>query len=347
MPGPSPAGDRAGQRHEDVVAAAGRGRRADHVAQRPEPDVVLVATRASAPSAAWPSSWTTRASEQEPEPAGRLRQPPWPPRPSWPALSSSNDDEQDQEDVDPDCVPDHRPRLIGDHVRGSLIIGHPRRVANVGARGRDLRDYTVAAPCKHRSQREPCNAAANDRGALCAGPAASGRWPRVVLDWPSQRSGPDTARRPILRQTLDMPRPIRPADRTIRPCRVDLGPRSYEVRVVSGRPDGFGRVRRAALDATWAGRTAAGPCWSPTRTSRPCAGRLRRGARRRSGSRTTLAVLPPGEATKSARPRRRPVRRPGPASAPTATRASWRWAAASSATSPGSSRRRTPAACPC
>lgn len=37
---------------------------------------------------------------------------------------------------------------------------------------------------------------------------------------------------------------------------VVLGPRSYEVRVVSGRPSAFGAFARAALGATWAGR----PC---------------------------------------------------------------------------------------
>jgi 3-dehydroquinate synthase len=36
---------------------------------------------------------------------------------------------------------------------------------------------------------------------------------------------------------------------------VELGPRSYEVRVVSGELDKFGAYARAALEATWAGRS--------------------------------------------------------------------------------------------
>ncbi len=37
--------------------------------------------------------------------------------------------------------------------------------------------------------------------------------------------------------------------------RVELGPRSYEVRVTSGRGEGFAAFARSALDATWSGRT--------------------------------------------------------------------------------------------
>ncbi|WP_422930701.1 3-dehydroquinate synthase [Singulisphaera sp. PoT] len=37
--------------------------------------------------------------------------------------------------------------------------------------------------------------------------------------------------------------------------RVELGPRSYEVRVVSGDRDGFAGFARSSLDATWSGRT--------------------------------------------------------------------------------------------
>ena len=36
---------------------------------------------------------------------------------------------------------------------------------------------------------------------------------------------------------------------------VDLGTRSYEVRVVSGRLDAFGPFARDALEATWSGRS--------------------------------------------------------------------------------------------
>src|SRR5262245_2140789 len=36
--------------------------------------------------------------------------------------------------------------------------------------------------------------------------------------------------------------------------RVELGPRSYEVRVVSGQGEGFGAFARSALETTWSGR---------------------------------------------------------------------------------------------
>ena len=82
---------------------------------------------------------------------------------------------------------------------------------------------------------------------------------------------------------------------------VDLGPRSYEVRVVSGRPDEFGPfVRgRARGDLGRPGvpvgldrhrREPGGLVGSRRAIATPW---------RRSGSTATLAVLPPGEATKS------------------------------------------------
>src|ERR1035438_8251149 len=36
---------------------------------------------------------------------------------------------------------------------------------------------------------------------------------------------------------------------------VELGPRAYEVRVVTGQPAGFGPFVRASLDRTWAGQS--------------------------------------------------------------------------------------------
>jgi len=45
-----------------------------------------------------------------------------------------------------------------------------------------------------------------------------------------------------------------PTDAEVR-VPVNLGTRSYEVRVVSGRPEGFGPFARAALDATWGGKS--------------------------------------------------------------------------------------------
>ncbi len=44
-----------------------------------------------------------------------------------------------------------------------------------------------------------------------------------------------------------------PTDAEVR-VHVNLGPRSYEVRVVTGNPEAFGLFARETLDATWAGR---------------------------------------------------------------------------------------------
>ncbi|MFO0907501.1 MAG: 3-dehydroquinate synthase [Isosphaeraceae bacterium] len=54
--------------------------------------------------------------------------------------------------------------------------------------------------------------------------------------------------------TSDAPPSMTPSDSEIR-VPVNLGPRSYEIRVVSGKNSEFGAFARSALDATWAGRT--------------------------------------------------------------------------------------------
>jgi 3-dehydroquinate synthase len=81
---------------------------------------------------------------------------------------------------------------------------------------------------------------------------------------------------------------------------VDLGSRSYEIRVVSGRLAGFGPFVRGALDSTWAGRS----CRSALIvTDQHLADRAIVGgycdALNQVGIDPTVAVLPPGEATKS------------------------------------------------
>src|SRR5689334_19690388 len=81
---------------------------------------------------------------------------------------------------------------------------------------------------------------------------------------------------------------------------VGLGPRSYEIRVVSGQTGEFGRFLRGALDATWAGR----PCRSAlivTDEHLAALGVLDhyRTALAGVGIEPADAVLPPGEATKS------------------------------------------------
>ena len=42
-------------------------------------------------------------------------------------------------------VPNHRPRWIGDHIKGSVIIGHPRRVADAGRKESRMMNYTLTA----------------------------------------------------------------------------------------------------------------------------------------------------------------------------------------------------------
>jgi len=80
--------------------------------------------------------------------------------------------------------------------------------------------------------------------------------------------------------------------------RVDLGPRSYEVRVVSGRIDAFGAFARQALGATWAGRTCRRALLitdeNVARLEAPYAAALAS-----VGITGTVAVLPSGEPTKS------------------------------------------------
>ncbi len=80
--------------------------------------------------------------------------------------------------------------------------------------------------------------------------------------------------------------------------RVDVSPRSYEVRVVSGGADGFGTFASAALNATWAGRTCRRALLVTDENVAP----LERpfvAALAALGITTTLAVVPSGERSKS------------------------------------------------
>jgi 3-dehydroquinate synthase len=80
--------------------------------------------------------------------------------------------------------------------------------------------------------------------------------------------------------------------------RVDLGPRSYEVRVVSGRQDAFGAFARGALDATWGGRSCRRALLVTDDNAAALEGPYA-SALGEVGITTTLAVVPSGEATKS------------------------------------------------
>ena len=81
---------------------------------------------------------------------------------------------------------------------------------------------------------------------------------------------------------------------------VELGPRSYEVRVVTGRPDEFGRFVRTALEKTWSGsscRTALVVTDSHLKELALAAGY--EASLLSVGIESTLFVVPAGEASKS------------------------------------------------
>jgi 3-dehydroquinate synthase len=79
---------------------------------------------------------------------------------------------------------------------------------------------------------------------------------------------------------------------------VGLGSRSYEVRVVSGQAAAFGPYARAALEATWAGRSCRSALIVTDDNVSPRAGPIAR-ALHEVGIVTAEAVLPPGECSKS------------------------------------------------
>ncbi len=79
---------------------------------------------------------------------------------------------------------------------------------------------------------------------------------------------------------------------------VNLGPRSYEVRVVSGASEGFGAFVRGALDATWAGRTCRRALVVTDAHVEPLTPPYL-AALERVEIASTLAVVPPSEASKS------------------------------------------------
>jgi 3-dehydroquinate synthase len=80
--------------------------------------------------------------------------------------------------------------------------------------------------------------------------------------------------------------------------RVELGPRAYEVRVVTGRKSGFGAFARSALDACWSGRTCR-RALVVTDSNVAARGTAQVAALAEVGILATLAVLPPGETSKS------------------------------------------------
>lgn len=79
---------------------------------------------------------------------------------------------------------------------------------------------------------------------------------------------------------------------------VDLGPRSYEVRVVTGQQGGFGPFAREALDGSWAGKGCRRALVVTDENVEPIA-RRHAGELDAIGIATTTSVLPPGESSKS------------------------------------------------
>jgi 3-dehydroquinate synthase len=95
--------------------------------------------------------------------------------------------------------------------------------------------------------------------------------------------------------TLSLPASTEPTDIRVS---VNLGPRSYEVRVVSGGREAFGPFARSALDATWGGRNCRRALIvtdeNVAALEAPFAAALRS-----VGITPTLAVVHAGEASKS------------------------------------------------
>ncbi len=79
---------------------------------------------------------------------------------------------------------------------------------------------------------------------------------------------------------------------------VPLGPRTYIVRVATAEPEGFASFARSSLEATWAGRGCRRALVVTDANVEPAAARYRDGLDS-AGIGSELAVLPPGESTKS------------------------------------------------
>lgn len=78
---------------------------------------------------------------------------------------------------------------------------------------------------------------------------------------------------------------------------VELGPRSYSIRVVTGGPDGLGPFARDSLARSWAGKHTSRALIVCDHHVEPLLDPWRRSLEA-SGLRTDLASLPPGEASK-------------------------------------------------
>jgi 3-dehydroquinate synthase len=98
--------------------------------------------------------------------------------------------------------------------------------------------------------------------------------------------------------TLTIHLPMSPSAAATDIVAVRLGPRSYEVRVVSGQTASFGPFARSALDATWAGRSCRQALIVTDDNVASRAGPISR-TLQEVGIVTAEAVMPPGEFSKS------------------------------------------------
>jgi 3-dehydroquinate synthase len=91
------------------------------------------------------------------------------------------------------------------------------------------------------------------------------------------------------------PRPQSDVQATVR---VELGPRSYDIRIVTSKPEEFGTFARTALEATWAGRGCRRALVVADANVSPLAPELILRLDE-AGIAANLHLLPPGEETKS------------------------------------------------
>jgi 3-dehydroquinate synthase len=104
---------------------------------------------------------------------------------------------------------------------------------------------------------------------------------------------------PSVNTRSDQPVAARAAAPEIR-VHVELGPRSYEIAVTSGRPDRFGAFAREALDRTWAGLSCrSAMVVTDSHLQSLSFSGLYESALSALGIETSTVVLPAGESTKS------------------------------------------------
>ena len=141
-------------------------------------------------------------------------------------------------------VPNHRPRLIGDQVRKSVMVSTrgrlitPRDIAAVSLES----NLTASPSARNATRRRPRTTAA----AQAHSRAVPGERSALLLKYRLARRRPF---RVVSRAAAMDPSPISPEKHV----RVELGPRSYDIQVDTRSAARFGPFVRQALDATWTG----------------------------------------------------------------------------------------------